>query len=122
MAQVIRHVHVPAAAREGVRAVAAGAHVAEAHVLLRQGALQHGLHPAIVLHAVRQAIAEDRHGVALAEGEGQRVFVVGWHVDERRLFRRCWRGTTATTFRGWFARFSVKVEVSELATAFDIHR
>ena len=122
MAQVIRHVHVPAAAREGVRAVAAGAHVAEAHVLLWQGVLQHRLHPAIMLHAVRQAIAEDRHGVALAESEGQRVFVVRRHLDERRLLRRCWRGTTATTLRRRFARFPIKVQVSDLAAAFDIHR
>ena len=122
MAQVIRHVHVPAAAREGVRAVAAGAHVAEAHVLLWQRTLQDGLHPTIVLHAVRQAIAKDRHGVAFAEGKRQRVFVVGWHIDERRLLRGRRGGTTATALRGWFTGFAVKVEVSELAAAFDIHR
>ena len=82
--------------------------------------MQDGLHPAIVLHAVGEAVAEDRHGVAFAERKRQCVFVVRWHFDEFRLLRG-WR-TAARALRCWFTRLAIKGQVSELAAAFDINR
>ena len=120
MAQVIRHVHVPAAAREGVRAVAARAHVAEAHVEVRQRALQQRFHPAIVLHAVGQAVAKNRDRVALAERKRQGVPVVRGHVDERRFLHR--RGAAPASLHDRLAGLAVEGEIGELATALDVNR
>jgi hypothetical protein len=48
------------AAGKRVGAIAARAQIPETHLLPGELALQEGLHPAIVLHAIGQAVAEQR--------------------------------------------------------------
>ena len=122
--QVGGHGDLAGAAREGIRAVAADAHGAEAHLLLRQLALQKRLHPAIVLHAVRQAVAEDGHDIALLEGKRQRVAIPGGHLGHRRLRRAGGCGLFAgaggrTGDR--LAGFAVVAQVGGPALMLDIH-
>jgi hypothetical protein len=78
MAQIIRHVHVAVTAGEGIGAVAAGAHVAEAYVLAGELALKQRFHPTVMLHAIGKAVAENSHDIVLFKREGDRGFRGGW--------------------------------------------
>ena len=92
VAQVLGHVQLALAARVGVGAVAASAQVAEAHLLAREARLQQGLQPAVVLHPLRQRVAEERDDLALAQLEGQGIAVSRGHGEQLRLARRGRRG------------------------------
>ena len=50
------------------------AHVAEGYFLTLQFALQESFGPSVVLHAVRQSVAQDGHGVSFlkVKGDGSR--------------------------------------------------
>ena len=87
MLQIRGHRNLPATARIAAGTVTAGAHIAEANRLCRHRALQERLHPAIVLHPVRQTIAENGDGIAFRESERKRVAVIRRHICERGLLR-----------------------------------
>ena len=88
LAQVLGHMQLALAPRVGVGPVAARAQVAEAHLLTAEARLQQGLQPAVVLHPLRQRVAEERDDLARPEREGQGIAVPGGHGEQLRLARR----------------------------------
>ena len=109
-----RHAFAP---RKRVHLVAAEAHVADAHLLTAEPALEQGFKPAVVVHPIRQSVAHHGHrfprlknergGIAVAfrDGHGRLGFDGGRGFCRRggglgfgcRAGRRGFRGG----FRGW---------------------